>query len=73
MPQKQKNGWGGRRAGAGRPVGSRNRPTFVLSGIPDTTDPLQWLQAAMGHPGLPLRQRVKAAKALMQFCHAVMG
>lgn len=42
----------------------------MLAGLPDTADPLQWLQAAMGHPGLPLRLRVKAAKAMMPYCHA---
>ena len=55
---------GGRRAGAGRPLGSRNRPRLI-HGLPETNDPLQWLLAAMNHEALPLRLRM----ALMPFMH----
>ena len=59
---------GGRRAGAGRPLGSRNKPRLI-HGLPETNDPLQWLLAAMNHPDLTLRQRVKIASTLMPYCH----
>ena len=59
---------GGRRKGAGRPAGARNRPVLV-HGLPETVDPLQWLLAAMNHEALPLRLRMAAAKALMPFMH----
>ena len=59
---------GGRRKGAGRPAGARNRPALV-HGLPETADPLQWLLAAMNHEALPLRLRMAAAKALMPFMH----
>ena len=66
--QSSSTGWGGRRKGAGRPVGSRNRPVLV-HGLPETADPLQWLLAAMNHEALPLRLRMACAKALMPFMH----
>ena len=59
---------GGRRAGAGRPLGSRNKPRLI-DGLPETADPLQWLLNAMRHEALPLRLRMAAAKALMPFMH----
>ena len=65
---QQMTGHGGRRKGAGRPVGSRNRPRLI-HGLPETSDPLQWLLALMNHPGAPLRLRMAAAKALMPFMH----
>ena len=66
--QSSSTGWGGRRKGAGRPLGSRNRPRLI-HGLPETSDPLQWLLAAMNHEALPLRLRMAAAKALMPFMH----
>ena len=59
---------GGRRKGAGRPLGSRNRPRLI-HGLPETNDPLEWLLALMNHPGAPLRTRMSAAKALLPYCH----
>lgn len=56
------NGWGGRRAGAGRP---RNPP--VLAELPRTDCPLQWLLNAMHCEALPLRLRLDAAKALLPY------
>ena len=65
-------GHGGRRKGAGRPAGSRNRPVLV-HGLPETADPLQWLLALVNHTAAPLRVRVNAAKALMPYCHTRKG
>ena len=59
---------GGRRKGAGRPAGARNRPALV-HGLPETADPLQWLLAAMNHEALPLRLRMACARTLMPFMH----
>ena len=59
-------GHGGRREGAGRPAGSRNKPRLI-HGLPETADPLQWLLAAMNHEGFTLRQRIKIAGTLMQY------
>ena len=63
---------GGRRKGAGRPAGARNRPVLV-HGLPETADPLQWLLALVNHTAAPLRVRVNAAKALMPYCHTRKG
>ena len=69
MPkQTSSTGWGGRREGAGRPLGSRNKPRLI-DGLPETADPLQWLLNAMRHEALPLRLRMACAKALMPFMH----
>ena len=73
MPkQSTSTGWGGRRKGAGRPAGARNRPVLV-HGLPETADPLQWLLALVNHTAAPLRVRVNAAKALMPYCHTRKG
>ena len=66
--QSSSTGWGGRREGAGRPLGSRNKPRLI-HGLPETADPLQWLLNAMRHEALPLRLRMACAKALMPFMH----
>ena len=70
--QSSSTGWGGRRKGAGRPAGARNRPVLV-HGLPETADPLQWLLALVNHTAAPLRVRVNAAKALMPYCHTRKG
>lgn len=61
------HGHGGRREGAGRPLGSRNRPRLIV-GLPETADALQWLLALMNHDGAPMRLRMSAAKALLPHC-----
>ena len=71
MPRTDRHnpGWGGRRKGAGRPAGSRNKPRLI-HGLPETADPLQWLLAAMNHEALPLRLRMACAKALLPYWRA---
>ena len=66
--QSSSTGWGGRRKGAGRPLGSRNKPRLT-DALPAVDCPLQWLHNAMNCDALPLRLRVNAAKALMPFMH----
>ena len=61
-------GHGGRRKGAGRPPGARNRPVLV-HGLPETADPLEWLKNAMHHEALPLRLRMACAVALLPYFH----
>ena len=68
MSLASKGTWGGRRQGAGRPPGSRNKPRLI-QGLPETPDPLQWLLALMNHEGATLRQRMAAAKVLLPYCH----
>ena len=59
---------GGARPGAGRPVGSRNKPRLI-DDLPITDCPEKWLLALVNHTAAPLRVRVNAAKALMPFMH----
>ena len=65
---QQMAGHGGRRKGAGRPAGRRNKPRLI-AGLPETADPLQWLLALVNRNDAPMRLRVSAAKALMPFMH----
>jgi hypothetical protein len=65
---QQMAGHGGRRKGAGRPAGSRNKPRLI-DGLPITDCPAKWLLALVNHTAVPLRVRVNAAKALMPFMH----
>lgn len=69
---KSRNGWGGRRKGAGRPAGSRNKPRLI-EGLPSTQDPVQWLLALMNHTGAPIRLRVACAVALLPYFHTRKG
>ena len=70
--QSSSTGWGGYRKGAGRPVGSRNKPRLI-HGLPETDCPLQWLLNAMRHEALPLRLRMACAVALLPYCHTRKG
>lgn len=65
---KCKGTHGGRRAGAGRPLGSRNAPRLLPS-LPKTGDPLQWLLALMQCQAAPLRLRLDAARAVLPYQH----
>ena len=65
-------GHGGRRKGAGRPAGARNKPRLI-AGLPEIADPLQWLLAAMNHEALPLRLRMACAVALLPYFHTRKG
>ena len=60
---------GGRRRGAGRPAGSRNKPR-LLAGLPVTDDALLWLLALMNDDAAPMRLRVNAAVTLLPYCRA---
>ena len=71
-PASKEGAWGGRRKGAGRPAGSRNKPRLI-HGLPETPDPLQWLLALIAHETAPIRLRMAAAKAAMPYCHARPG
>ena len=62
-------GGGGKRAGAGRPLGSCNK-TRLVHGLPSTPDPLQWLLALVSHSAAPMHLRLSAAVVLMPYCHA---
>ncbi|HNZ92281.1 MAG TPA: hypothetical protein PKM82_13850, partial [Acidovorax sp.] len=57
-----------RRKGAGRPVGSRNRPRLT-DALPAVDCPLQWLHNAMNCAALPLRLRMACAVALLPYFH----
>lgn len=59
---------GGARPGAGRPLGSRNKP--VLLDIAATDDPRAFLVAVMNHAQAPMAMRVQVARALLQAGHA---
>ena len=63
---------GGRRKGAGRPVGSRNRPRLT-DALPAVDCPLQWLHNAMNCAALPLRLRMACAVALLPYFHTRKG
>ena len=71
MVNKQKHGHGGFRPGAGRPKGALNRRTVAsnqaAASLPRFDDPLAFLQAIMGHPGIVMRVRISAAKTLLPY------
>ena len=71
MSDANKAGWEGHRKGAGRPLGSPNRPRLI-NGLPETDNPLQWLLVLMNHPDATLVQRMNAATALMPYLHVTL-
>lgn len=40
-------------------------------GLPEASDPLQWLLALVAHEAAPIRLRMAAAKAALPYCHAM--
>jgi hypothetical protein len=62
-----RNGWGGARPGAGRPLGSKNKP--ILLDLPATDDPLKFLMLVVNCQEAPVRLRVAAAKAALPICY----
>jgi hypothetical protein len=69
-----KTGHGGRREGAGRPPGARNKPRFELpeqrEHYAHVRTPLDFMLAVMRDPLADLRRRDRAAKAAAPFVHA---
>lgn len=62
---------GGRRPGAGRPKGSRNRSTLAeleaAAALPSTDSPIEFLLMVVNTEGAKLNTRILAAKALMRY------
>lgn len=57
---------GGGRKGAGRPLGSRNKP-HLIANLPVTQCPRVWLLALLNHEAAPIRLRLKAAVILLPY------
>jgi hypothetical protein len=68
-----KTGHGGRREGAGRPKGAKNKQWFELPEQRETyagaESPLDYLLAVMRDPLADWRRRDKAARAAAPYCH----
>ncbi len=62
---------GGRRPGAGRPKGARNKKTAaVIAAIEASgTTPLDFMLDVMRNPALPICDRFEAAKAAAPYVH----
>lgn len=58
-----KPGWGGSRKGAGRP----HKLPVLLSDLPMTHDPKEWLLTLMRCAAAPLPLRCQAAKVLLRY------
>jgi hypothetical protein len=56
---------GGKRAGAGLPPA----PPILTDTLPSTSDPLEFLKAAMNDAGLDMRVRVECARAMLPYMH----
>ena len=41
--------------------------------LPETTDSIEFLEAVVAHPKMPLGRRIEAAKTLLPFQHAKIG
>lgn len=67
------NGWGGRRAGAGRPKGAKNRGTPCPRDYPDATTPLAFLLCVMNDPRVAERRRLAAAITAAPYVHPRIG
>jgi hypothetical protein len=69
----KENNHGGKRAGAGRPIGAQNKPRFELpeqrEHYANVETPLDYLLAVMRDPLADLKRRDKAAKAAASYCH----
>ena len=65
---------GGRRAGAGRPLGSKNPHTIAANlaarALPYASDPMRWLVTLMSDQRQDLKLRLEAARAVLPYLHA---
>lgn len=68
---ENKSSHGGRRPGAGRPLGALNKRTLLSNeaarAIPRCNNPKAFLEALMQCEGVMLKLRVMAAKALLHY------
>ena len=71
---KEKTGHGGKRAGAGRPTGAKNKLWFELPEqrvlYEGVETPLAYLLQVMRDPRADWRRRDKAARAAAPYCHS---
>ena len=69
----KENNHGGKRAGAGRPIGAQNKPRFESpeqrAHYAHVKTPLDFMLAVMRDPLADLKRRDKAAKAAAPYCH----
>ena len=69
----KENNHGGKRAGAGRPIGAQNKPRFESPEQRETyagiETPLEYLLAVMRDPLADMKRRDEAAKAAAPYCH----
>jgi hypothetical protein len=74
MTKSRNIGRGGARPGAGRPLGSKNKPIFELpeqrAHYAHVRTPLDYLLAVMRDPLADVRRRCRAAKAAAPYCHS---
>jgi len=63
------NGWGGRRPGAGRPKGAKDKLLTLIENRPADIDPIDYLLSIMRDESQPPRLRLRVAKWLMPYCH----
>lgn len=68
---------GGRRAGAGRPLGSKN-PRNIGANIaarllPYCDDPMHWLLALMRDPRQDIKARIEDDRALLPYLQEILG
>ncbi len=63
---------GGKRPGAGRPPGARNRKTAeTIRAVEESgLTPLDYMLSVMRNSGLETTMRLDAAKAVAPYCHA---
>lgn len=80
MEKKSKSGWGGRRVGAGRPRGSKNKKKSTGNGTPKNKNvlknennadmtPLEYLLSVMRDETASDSRRMKAAVSAAQYMH----
>jgi len=64
------NGHGGRRPGAGRPRGGRNKPKpAVLAPFGGSQQPLPFILGIMNNEAIDVSVRLRAAVAAAPYCH----
>ena len=62
-------GWGGRRPGAGRPKGSKNKLLTLVSNRPADISPIDFMLSIMRDENQSMKLRLRVAANLLPYCH----
>jgi len=68
-PRRHHPNWGGRRLGAGRPKGSKDKLLTLVANRPANVSPIDFLLSIMRDESQPMKVRLRVAARLLPYFH----